>query len=132
MRYYKIGELSKIVNLSIETIRYYEKIRLIPKPERFNNRYKKYSEMYIYRLKIIIKAKNYGFTLHEISNFLSEVSTSSIEDIDLSSTIMNKVQQIEKECERLNYKKNQLLKFEEEINDLQCPVLNRIINEKNT
>lgn len=57
MRYYKIGELSKIVNLSIETIRYYEKIRLIPKPERFNNRYKKYSEMYIYRLKIIIKAK---------------------------------------------------------------------------
>lgn len=70
--------------------------------------------------------------MHEISNFLSEVSTSSIEDIDLSSTIMNKVQQIEKECERLNYKKNQLLKFEEEINDLQCPVLNRIINEKNT
>ncbi|KHD37765.1 MerR family transcriptional regulator [Clostridium acetobutylicum] len=132
MRYYKIGELSKIVNLSIETIRYYEKIKLIPKPERFNNRYKKYSEMYIYRLKIIIKAKNYGFTLHEISNFLSEVSTSSIEDLDLSSTIMNKVQQIEKECERLNYKKNQLLKFEEEINDLQCPVLNRIINEKNT
>lgn len=42
MHYYTIGELGRITNLNIETIRYYEKINLIPNPERFQNGYKKY------------------------------------------------------------------------------------------
>ena len=34
MKYYKIGELANILKIKIDTIRYYEKIGLIPKPKR--------------------------------------------------------------------------------------------------
>lgn len=133
MHYYTIGELSRITNLNIETIRYYEKINLIPNPERFQNGYKKYSEMYVYKLKIIIKAKNYGFTLHEINNFFSQVSDKEeINKTNLNDMIKSKVDDIEKECERLLYKKEQLLSFQEEVDKLECPVLNKIINKKSS
>lgn len=69
IRFYTIGELAKIVQISSETIRYYEKINLIPKPMKFENGYRKYSEIYIYRLKLLKKAKSFGFTLKEISDF---------------------------------------------------------------
>ncbi|WP_234121376.1 MerR family transcriptional regulator [Clostridium hydrogenum] len=131
MRYYTVGELSKIVNMNIETIRYYEKINLIPKPEKFENGYKKYSEMYVYKLKLIMKAKSYGFTLHEIANFLCEVSNNGIEGMGFNEIIENKVKEVDEECKKLIHKKEMLIEFQSEIEELTCPVLNKIINEKN-
>lgn len=131
MRYYTVGELSKIVNMNIETIRYYEKINLIPKPEKFENGYKKYSEMYVYKLKLIMKAKSYGFTLHEIANFLCEVSNNGIEGMEFNEIIENKVKEVDEECKKLIHKKEMLIEFQSEIEELTCPVLNKIINEKN-
>ena len=37
VRFYTIGELAKILQINSETIRYYEKINLIPKPLIYEN-----------------------------------------------------------------------------------------------
>lgn len=129
MRYYTIGELSKILEIGIETIRYYEKINLIPKAEKFENGYKKYSEIYIYRLKFIKKAKLFGFTLSEISNFFSDILDKGEEDLDLASVVSNKINETEEKIRKLYQKKELLIKFEDEIKELNCPVLKKIINE---
>lgn len=129
MRYYTIGELSKILDIGIETIRYYEKINLIPKAEKFENGYKKYSEAYIYRLKFIKKAKLFGFTLSEISNFFSDILNKGEEDLDLASVVSNKIDETEEKIRKLYQKRELLVKFEDEINELSCPVLKRIISE---
>lgn len=129
MRYYTIGELAKILEIGIETIRYYEKIDLIPKPEKFENGYKKYSESYIYRLKFIKKAKLFGFTLNEISNFFSDVLDKDVEDLGIAKAISNKINETEEKIKKLNHKKELLVKFEDEIKELNCPVLKKIINE---
>ncbi|MGN0144664.1 MAG: MerR family transcriptional regulator [Clostridium sp.] len=129
IRYYTIGELSKIVELGSETIRYYEKIGLIPKPNKFENGYKKYSQIYIYRLKLIKKAKLFGFTLREISNFFSNILNMEDEELDLKYVINNKVEEIEEKILNLNKRKELLLKFEEEIKEVNCPVLEKIIEE---
>jgi len=67
---YKIGEIAKELGIKIDTIRYYEKIGLIPKPKRLENGYRVYSEKHIYIIKFIISSKNFGFTLKEIKKVL--------------------------------------------------------------
>lgn len=95
IRYYTIGELGKILEINSETIRYYEKINLIPEPNRFENGYKKYSEICIYRLKLIKKAKLFGFTLKEISNFFSDVLSKGDEELDLTNVVSSKISEID-------------------------------------
>ncbi len=67
---YKIGELAKIVNVSIDTIRYYEKIELIPQPKRLN-KYRSYDRSYIQQIGFIKKNKELGFSLDEINKLIS-------------------------------------------------------------
>ncbi|MHC1685058.1 MAG: MerR family transcriptional regulator [Clostridiaceae bacterium] len=129
IRYYTIGELGKILEINSETIRYYEKINLIPKPTKFENGYKKYSESYIYRLKLIKKAKLFGFTLKEITNFFSDVLNKGDEELDLTDVVSNKIDEIEEKITKLSQKKELLVKFEDEMKELSCPVLTKIINE---
>lgn len=129
IRYYTIGELAKILEINSETIRYYEKINLIPKPNKFENGYKKYSEIYIYRLKLIKKAKLLGFTLKEISNFFSDVLYKEDEELDLTDAVSNKIEEIDEKITKLYQRKELLIKFEDEIKELSCPVLKKIIDE---
>lgn len=67
-----VSQVSKKVDISAHTIRYYIKIGLI-KPERdeFNN-YHVFSKETISNLKFVHKAKQLGFTLNEIKQFLKD------------------------------------------------------------
>lgn len=65
-----IGQLAKITNINIETIRYYEKLKLIPKPNTNGSKYRIYTNEFIYRINYIKKAKVLGFTLKEIREIL--------------------------------------------------------------
>lgn len=70
-----IGELSKRSGLSRDTIRFYEKNRLIvvDRKERRVNNYKEYSEATLYRLRNIRQIKGFGFTLQEVSELLDMI-----------------------------------------------------------
>lgn len=65
------SQLAKEVNVNIETLRYYERRGLIPKPESKESGFRQYSPDYIVRLHFIQKAKALGFTLEEIKELLS-------------------------------------------------------------
>lgn len=66
-----IGELSKRCGLSRDTIRYYEKLRLIVVGDRVaGNDYKIYGRESLDRLNHIQQLKTVGFTLREIRNLL--------------------------------------------------------------
>lgn len=65
-----IGQLAKITNINVETIRYYERLKLIPKPKINNSKYRIYSNEYIDKINYIKKAKELGFTLNEIKDIL--------------------------------------------------------------
>ena len=65
-----IGQLAKEAGLGIETIRYYERERLIPSPRRTQSNYRLYDADALGRLRFIRNAKELGFTLEEISRLL--------------------------------------------------------------
>ncbi len=70
MKTIKIGELAKLANTPIETIRYYEKIGLLEKPQRTAAGYRMYSNENIEGLKFIKRAKHVGFSIKEIHELL--------------------------------------------------------------
>jgi len=65
-----IGKLGKQTGTHIETIRYYERLQLIPEPERTPSGYRLYTDDFVRRLNFIKRAKELGFKLEEIKGFL--------------------------------------------------------------
>ena len=64
------GELAKRTGCNIETIRYYERIGLLPDPPRSENGFRSYEERHLTRLTFIRRARELGFTLEEVQNLL--------------------------------------------------------------
>ena len=65
-----IGTLSKRTGCNIETIRYYEKIGLLPAPARSEGRHRMYATAHLQRLNFIRRARELGFTLDEVRALL--------------------------------------------------------------
>jgi MerR family mercuric resistance operon transcriptional regulator len=61
-----IGGLSKVSGVHIETIRYYERIKLLPKPSRTQGGYRLYGEESAKRLAFIRRSRELGFSLEGI------------------------------------------------------------------
>jgi Cu(I)-responsive transcriptional regulator len=66
----KIGELSRLTGTNIETIRYYERIGLLPKPERTSANYRRYDAAHQTRLVFVRHSRALGFNLQEIRSLL--------------------------------------------------------------
>lgn len=66
-----IGELGKLTETKIETIRYYERIGLLPPPARTSGNYRLYSDDQVGRLSFVRRARDLGFTIDEVRELLS-------------------------------------------------------------
>ncbi len=73
---FAIGALSKITGCNIETIRYYERIALIPKPAR-RGRYRVYGLEDTDRLRFVRRARELGFSIEEVRTLLRIALTQS-------------------------------------------------------
>ena len=67
----QIGELSRRTGCNIETIRYYERISLLPAPARSAGHYRVYDTADVRRLGFIRRARELGFTLDEVRALLA-------------------------------------------------------------
>ena len=66
----RIGALSKRTGVNIETIRYYEKIGVMPNPPRTPAGYRVYGEDHLKRLRFIRRCRQLGFSMIEIQPLL--------------------------------------------------------------
>lgn len=78
---YTIGEFSRISNISIYTLRYYEKENLV-KPHRLDNRRRYYTDDDIRWIQFIKRLKDTGMPIKEIKRYakLREEGNSTIEE----------------------------------------------------
>jgi MerR family transcriptional regulator, mercuric resistance operon regulatory protein len=65
-----IGALSKRSGVNIETIRYYEKIGVMPKPGRTSGGYRIYGPAHLKRLSFVRRGRELGFSLDELRGLL--------------------------------------------------------------
>lgn len=65
-----IGPLSKRTGCNIETIRYYERVGLLPAPGRSPGGYRLYEDQHLKRLTFIRRARALGFSIDEVRKLL--------------------------------------------------------------
>jgi len=67
---HRIGELASHLGVPVETIRYYEREGLLPKPARTKGNYRLYSQNERERLEFVLNCRALDMTLEEIRNLL--------------------------------------------------------------
>ena len=67
----RIGEIAKRAGVSIDTLRYYERLKLLPRPRRSSGGFRLFAPEHIERVKFIKQAQDLGFSLDEIKSLLA-------------------------------------------------------------
>ena len=70
----RIGEFSQATGLPVRTIRYYEKIGLLPEPDRSGSGYRIFGQRHVQRARFIRRARGLGFKLEQIREILDTAS----------------------------------------------------------
>ncbi len=84
---YTIGKLAQAANINHETVRFYERKGLLPKPSRSPAGYRLYTDDDLKRLHFILLAKKHGFTLADIQELLElrVAPSSTCEEVKLKA-----------------------------------------------
>ena len=122
-----IGQLSKKADVNVETIRYYERRALIPKPRRKESGYREYSEEMVQRIQFIKHAKELGFSLKEIHELLSLKLDPKTSCSEVKNRAETKIADIEEKVKTLQRMKKALVKLTKACSGkgpvIECPIL---------
>lgn len=122
-----IGRVSKATGIGIETIRFYEREGLLPKPPRRPSGYREYSPEIVHRIHFIGRAKELGFTLKEIKEFLSFRVDGSKSCADVRRRAQAKMEDVKDKIRHLRSIQNALRRLIQECPGKgptrECPIL---------
>ena len=76
--YSTIGTLSKATGCKVETIRYYERIGVLPLPPRTEGGHRAYGEEHLKRLNFVQRSRELGFSLNEVRQMLRLVDGTAV------------------------------------------------------
>src|SRR5678815_686431 len=80
-----IGRLAAVTGVHLETVRYYERIGLMPVPARTAGGHRAYSDVHRQRLAFVQRARKIGFSIEDVRNLLalSEPKHRSCRDVEV-------------------------------------------------
>ncbi len=104
----RIGELSTAAGVDVETIRYYEKVGLMPAPERGANGYRAYSSRHLAQLTFIRHCRALDIGLADIRRLLAFSSHPDDSCGDINQLIDEQLERVRTRLESLNALERQL------------------------
>ena len=126
-----IGKLASKANISIETIRYYQRRGLIDQPLKPAVGYRQYTDESLQRLLFIRKAKTLGFSLDEIDNLLvlSEGRCADVQSLARQKLVSIKTKM--KDLQRLEHLLEGLVgQCRNNIDAAHCPIIDTLLDDK--
>lgn len=96
-----IGALSKHSGVNIETVRYYEKIGVMPAPDRSAKGYRIYGADHLKRLSFVRRSRQLGFSLDEIRGLLRLVDGHAYTCTQVRELTLDHVAEIRRKIEDL-------------------------------
>ncbi|MES0124870.1 helix-turn-helix domain-containing protein [Mesorhizobium sp. C420B] len=104
------AELARRTGSNLETVRYYEKVGLLPEPPRTQSGYRNYDTTHERRLRFVLRARELGFSLDEIRALLRlvdernqpcadarAVAATHLEDVRAKIADLKRMEQVLKE-----------------------------------
>lgn len=132
MAEYFVGQIAKAVGINVETVRYYEKLKLLPNAKRKqDSKYRIYNENDLKRLLFIKRTKELGFTLKEIKELFGLRIGSEAKCGDVKHLTEQKLKDVDNRIGDLKKIKRVLVKLisqcvNEEVSSDECPILEAI------
>lgn len=77
------GKLARRTGCNLETVRYYEKIGLMPDPGRTQSGYRQYDKRHEDRLRFIMRGRELGFSIDGIKGLLDLVDRRAVSCADV-------------------------------------------------
>lgn len=77
---YSIGQVAKLMSVSIRTVQYYDQQNLLSPSAYAKNNHRLYSHQDILKLDQILRLKQFGFSLYQIKDQIVEAT--SLDQID--------------------------------------------------
>ncbi len=68
---FRIGEVAARASVSVDTVRYYERLKLLPRARRTSGNFRVFGPDSVERVQFIKQAQELGFTLDEIKGLLA-------------------------------------------------------------
>ena len=133
---FKIGAVASRANVKKETVRYYEKRELIPKPDRRRSGYRIFTQRHIDQIRFIKRAQELGFTLSEIKELLELRMDEETTCSEIKSEAEEKYRDVTEKIEDLQRIKETLLELIDscagEGPKGECPILGALEGESET
>ncbi|HRE35981.1 MAG: transcriptional regulator [Sphingopyxis sp. 65-8] len=107
----KIGELSRATGTNIETIRYYERIGLLPAPARTDANYRSYGDAHRARLRFVRHSRELGFTIDEIRSLLDLSDHPERDCADADRIASAHLEQVEEKIAQLSALRDELTRI---------------------
>lgn len=127
-RYQTIGQVSKGLGLSADTLRYYEKIGLLPKVGRSASGIRQYTEKDLSNLRFIQRAQKMNFSLAEIAKLMKMRNEPQHAKEEIRKLTANKLAQIDEHVNELTLLRNELTLLLNlcQGTDGECPVIEHL------
>ncbi len=125
------GVLSKRTGCNIETVRYYERVGLMPDPVRSVGGHRLYSEEHVRRLRFIRRCRELGFTIVEIRALLDLVDRRDYTCAEVRDISVAHVEEIRHKIKDLRRLERTMLLMIKECDGgavPDCPVIDALFN----
>ncbi len=128
-----IGRLARLGGVNLETVRYYERRGLLPKPPRTVSGYRLFPRDAARRLRFIKRAQELGFSLREIRALLSLRVRPGARQADVRARAQDKIRDVEDKIRSIERIKQALLVLTERCDGRgllsACPILESLEEE---
>lgn len=127
---FTIGRLARAACVNVETIRYYQRKRLLTEPGKPGQGFRIYSQEHLSRVLFIKKAQQLGFTLSEIAQLLSLSDGDCSEVKNLAESKLYVIREKMTDLQRLDVVLTSLI---DECNDNAdpqcCPIIESLVSD---
>lgn len=103
-----IGEAARLLDVSVDTLRYYERIGLVPRPARTRGNARRYDPQDLARLRFIRRAQKMDFSLEEIGMLLGMRADPAHARLEVRALTARKLEMVDARLEELSRLRDEL------------------------
>ena len=126
-----VGQLAKDAGVAVDTVRYYERIGLLPRRSGSGTGWRRYPEETLVRLRYLREGRAVGFTLREMAHLLRLTAAGAPRFCETFDAAVNaKINAIDQMMARLGAQRARLEEFSrgcrERRKEKRCPILDNL------
>jgi len=104
----RAGELARACGISTDTLRHYERVGVLPKPQRTSAGYRQYPAEAVARVRTVRRALDIGFSLAELARFMRARERGGTPCREVRALAVRKLADLERRLEELTILRDQM------------------------